>query len=130
MLCGFPSTAKQRQGVSTAASPSHIADHHDSPRQEAGGTKFYCGFCSEAFTDQTRFMEHLRGHTTLQQRPFECQVCHTAFAHRVSLTNHLRTHRAERPFQCPMCLDTFKQRGNLTMHLRSHADPSAGADST
>ncbi|XP_022096397.1 zinc finger protein 28-like [Acanthaster planci] len=50
-----------------------------------------------------------------------CPLCRRSFKHKLSLTNHQRSHSAREPHLCTICGETFKYKTNFKRHWRIHA---------
>ena len=60
---------------------------------------------------------HAKAH---REKPFRCQFCDYATAHKSALTVHLRTHTGEKPFCCKLCNYACANTSALTAHMRTH----------
>ncbi|XP_071810481.1 uncharacterized protein [Asterias amurensis] len=49
-----------------------------------------------------------------------CSICFRTFKHKLSLTNHQRSHTTRQPYSCTICGETFKYKTNFKRHKRGH----------
>lgn len=56
----------------------------------------------------------------VQDRPFQCEQCPSAFSRKPYLDIHMRTHTGERPFECDICHKRFTQKSSLNIHKTIH----------
>ena len=50
-------------------------------------------------------------------KPFQCQICSTAFGQKSNLNMHIKTvHEHLKPFKCQICLAAFGQKSTLEKH--------------
>ncbi|KAG8175439.1 hypothetical protein JTE90_012169 [Oedothorax gibbosus] len=54
------------------------------------------------------------------EKPYQCEVCPKAFAHKSDLNKHRLTHTGERPHSCEVCGKSFSQKSHLIDHLLTH----------
>ncbi|GMT28538.1 hypothetical protein PFISCL1PPCAC_19835 [Pristionchus fissidentatus] len=94
-------------------------------------TMFHCLFCSARVRGSEVF-EHLVSHGIAPQsngvlpsnvvpRPHICTICERAFAKKMDLTRHMRTHTGEKPFTCSFCGEKFRVENTLKRHEKVHA---------
>jgi len=81
--------------------------------------RFECYMCHRGFADSSVLRMHLRTHTG--ERPFECKLCGQSFTQESNLRRHTRTHTGERPFVCGICDRSFSQSNNLKAHMSLHS---------
>jgi len=107
-----------------------------------------CLICEKKFRSIDKLSNHIRMHT--RERPYQCNLCSSAFAVRTNLTihktqkhnigvkrkcpvcnkslvnnqssfeYHMRTHTGEKPFQCSICRKEFATSTCLKKHKVSH----------
>ena len=52
-------------------------------------------------------LTHLKISLIAGEKPFKCNVCDRAFAHKSTLNEHLNLHSDDKPYECPTCLRLF-----------------------
>lgn len=65
---------------------------------------------------------HIRKHT--DEKPYDCDICHSKFRTASSRTIHRRLHFEENPYICELCGEGFKKSKLLIRHKQKH-DPSS-----
>ena len=68
------------------------------------------------------FAEQRSGTRALKQKRFSCRSCDKTYAHRSSLSIHMRSHTGKKPHRCPYCQKAFSQSGNMKTHVRTHTN--------
>lgn len=91
------------------------------PKVFIGSRPLYrCSICSRCF----QFKHHLQSHvnTHSNSRPYVCPLCRKAYAHRGSLSTHMKLHHTEvrprRSLCCEFCEKAFGYVGVYFRHLR------------
>lgn len=102
--------------VTTASSDESI---DELPRQK-------CPKCSKAFTDQSKFEEHLRGHS-MKVRLFPCTTCKRKFTTDIQRKRHEIVHsdliteiKKETGNRCLICNELSATKADLEDHVRDH----------
>uniref|UniRef100_K7G2Z0 BCL6B transcription repressor n=1 Tax=Pelodiscus sinensis TaxID=13735 RepID=K7G2Z0_PELSI len=54
-------------------------------------------------------------------KPFKCQLCHSAFRYKGNLASHRAVHTGEKPYRCGLCGAQFNRPANLKTHSRIHS---------
>ncbi|XP_043960366.1 zinc finger protein 438 isoform X2 [Gambusia affinis] len=49
-----------------------------------------------------------------------CSVCNRCFQFKHHLQNHMNTHTNSRPYICPLCRKAYAHRGSLSTHMKLH----------
>lgn len=79
-----------------------------------------CFICSRGFQFKHHLQSHVNAHTS--SRPYICPLCRKEYAHRGSLSTHMKLHHSEvRPRQslcCEFCEKAFGYVGVYFRHLR------------
>ena len=60
------------------------------------------------------------------KKPFECNVCYTAFSQKGDLKRHMESvHKGKKPFECNVCYTAFSKKGKSILYQfmkqRSHS---------
>lgn len=76
---------------------------------------FICNECGTAFRKKGHLRSHADKHT--QGKPYTCPVCKVSYKHVRSLTRHMLDHGSETSFRCEMCKVFFQARGDLSSHV-------------
>jgi uncharacterized Zn-finger protein len=90
----------------------HYRDQHQMP-----------GFivcCEKKFAKRVHILGHIARH--LNPAAFRCDVCNKNYADKVSLENHLHSHKPIelRPFSCEKCSKSFAKNYQLVAHQIRH----------
>ncbi|CAI9588279.1 unnamed protein product, partial [Staurois parvus] len=73
------------------------------------------------FSNNTKFYDHLRRQTSLDQHRFQCTHCSKRFATERLLRDHMRNHVNH--YKCPLCDMTCPLPSTLRTHIRfRHSD--------
>ncbi|KAM4718331.1 zinc finger protein 438 isoform 1-T2 [Anableps anableps] len=79
-----------------------------------------CSICSRCFQFKHHLQNHMNTHTN--SRPYVCPLCRKAYAHRGSLSTHMKLHHSEvrprRSLCCEFCDKVFGYVGVYFRHLR------------
>ncbi|NXK63896.1 HINFP factor, partial [Sylvietta virens] len=111
-----------------------------------------CPTCGGMFANNTKFFDHIRRQTALDQQRFQCSHCSKRFATARLLRDHMRNHvnhykcplcdmtcplpsalrnhirfrhSEERPFKCDCCDYSCKNLIDLRKHLETHSEEPA-----
>ncbi len=77
-----------------------------------------CLFCGKCFRYKINLFNHMQRH--VQERSYECQLCHNQFYSNSAKNTHMRTHTGEKNFQCKLCGKRFTAMNGLKCHLQNH----------
>lgn len=96
-----------------------------------------CQTCGRSFPNRHSLANHMRSHTegelnfysfrTTREAPkvddkrFECDVCHKKFSEKTHLGLHMAVHKRN-PFHCGVCRERFPTQDALDEHSKSHQD--------
>ncbi|XP_005143560.3 histone H4 transcription factor [Melopsittacus undulatus] len=75
-----------------------------------------CPTCGGMFANNTKFFDHIRRQTALDQQRFQCSHCSKRFATERLLRDHMRNHVNH--YKCPMCDMTCPLPSSLRNHIR------------
>ncbi|NWR35726.1 HINFP factor, partial [Tachuris rubrigastra] len=75
-----------------------------------------CPTCGGMFANNTKFFDHIRRQTTLDQQRFQCSHCSKRFATERLLRDHMRNHVNH--YKCPLCDMTCPLPSSLRNHIR------------
>ncbi|MEQ2211225.1 hypothetical protein XENOCAPTIV_009755, partial [Xenoophorus captivus] len=79
-----------------------------------------CSICSRCFQFKHHLQKHMNTHSN--SRPYICPLCRKAYAHRGSLSTHMKLHHSEvrprRSLCCEFCEKVFGYVGVYFRHLR------------
>uniref|UniRef100_A0A9J8B0W7 Zinc finger protein 770 n=1 Tax=Cyprinus carpio carpio TaxID=630221 RepID=A0A9J8B0W7_CYPCA len=64
-----------------------------------------------------------RKNSNVNQKLYDCPVCHKQFGAPSELKRHCLIHTNRRPFQCSICCRAFRERSHLKVHIRTHTNP-------
>nr|XP_033774951.1 histone H4 transcription factor isoform X3 [Geotrypetes seraphini] len=80
-----------------------------------------CPICGGMFANNTKFFDHIRRQTALDQQRFQCSHCSKRFATERLLRDHMRNHVNH--YKCPLCDMTCPLPSSLRNHIRfRHSD--------
>ncbi|XP_036602279.1 histone H4 transcription factor isoform X1 [Trichosurus vulpecula] len=75
-----------------------------------------CPTCGGMFANNTKFFDHIRRQTSLDQQRFQCSHCSKRFATERLLRDHMRNHVNH--YKCPLCDMTCPLPSSLRNHIR------------
>ncbi|CAN8199094.1 unnamed protein product [Coccothraustes coccothraustes] len=75
-----------------------------------------CPTCGGMFANNTKFFDHIRRQTALEQQRFQCSHCSKRFATERLLRDHVRNHVNH--YKCPLCDMTCPLPSSLRNHIR------------
>ncbi|XP_039722579.1 histone H4 transcription factor isoform X4 [Pteropus medius] len=75
-----------------------------------------CPTCGGMFANNTKFLDHIRRQTSLDQQRFQCSHCSKRFATERLLRDHMRNHVNH--YKCPLCDMTCPLPSSLRNHMR------------
>ncbi|NXM97390.1 HINFP factor, partial [Sylvia borin] len=75
-----------------------------------------CPTCGGMFANNTKFFDHIRRQTALDQQRFQCSHCSKRFATERLLRDHMRNHVNH--YKCPLCDMTCPLPSSLRNHIR------------
>ncbi|XP_032328367.1 histone H4 transcription factor isoform X1 [Camelus ferus] len=75
-----------------------------------------CPTCGGMFANNTKFLDHIRRQTSLDQQHFQCSHCSKRFATERLLRDHMRNHVNH--YKCPLCDMTCPLPSSLRNHMR------------
>ncbi|KAM6998724.1 histone H4 transcription factor [Passerculus sandwichensis] len=75
-----------------------------------------CPTCGGMFANNTKFFDHIRRQTALEQQRFQCSHCSKRFATERLLRDHMRNHVNH--YKCPLCDMTCPLPSSLRNHIR------------
>uniref|UniRef100_A0A8C6YRV4 Histone H4 transcription factor n=1 Tax=Nothoprocta perdicaria TaxID=30464 RepID=A0A8C6YRV4_NOTPE len=84
--------------------------------------RFQCSHCSKRFATERLLRDHMRNHVN----HYKCPLCDMTCPLPSSLRNHIRfRHSEERPFKCDYCDYSCKNLIDLRKHLDTHSKEPA-----
>lgn len=107
VLCGWKGCACTFKGR------SKLREHLRSHTQEK---VVACPTCGGMFANNTKFFDHIRRQTSLDQQRFQCSHCSKRFATERLLRDHMRNHVNH--YKCPLCDMTCPLPSSLQNHMR------------
>nr|XP_025044192.1 B-cell lymphoma 6 protein homolog [Pelodiscus sinensis] len=92
----------------------------------AGAGPYSCRACKLALGDDEEEEGGLCGEQapvgiSHDNKPFKCQLCHSAFRYKGNLASHRAVHTGEKPYRCGLCGAQFNRPANLKTHSRIHS---------
>ncbi|CAH3141624.1 unnamed protein product [Porites lobata] len=78
-----------------------------------------CNQCFKAFTNREQLEVH-QCNGISSGKNLTCTQCSQSFAHPFEYRNHMETHVNERPFRCGYCASAFASAALLNQHVRVH----------
>ncbi|NXR70583.1 HINFP factor, partial [Rhadina sibilatrix] len=75
-----------------------------------------CPTCGGMFANNTKFFDHIRRQSALDQQRFQCSHCSKRFATERLLRDHMRNHVNH--YKCPLCDMTCPLPSSLRNHIR------------
>lgn len=80
---------------------------------------FKCETCGKGFDLKYHLRLHIRS-VHLQERNFECNVCHLRFFNNYTLSRHMKTHTGDYQFKCQVCGKGYSTKFRLREHCKTH----------
>lgn len=80
---------------------------------------FKCETCGKGFDLKYHLRLHIRS-VHLQERNFECNVCHLRFFNNYTLSRHTKTHTGDYQFKCQVCGKGYSTKFRLREHCKTH----------
>ena len=78
-----------------------------------------CNQCLKAFTSREQLELHKCNGAT-DEKTLSCPHCNLTFSHPVEFRTHMESHINERPFRCGYCASAFASATMLNQHVRVH----------
>ncbi|XP_061569736.1 zinc finger protein 438 [Cololabis saira] len=120
----LPTTTTRAKAIDGSSQPAPVTLHlrgGTHPKVFIGSRPLYrCTICSRCFQFKHHLQSHVNTHTN--SRPYVCPLCRKAYAHRGSLSTHMKLHHTEvrprRSLCCEFCEKAFGYVGVYFRHLR------------
>lgn len=81
--------------------------------------KFECPICHHRFTSSFRLKNHINSHQGI--RAYSCKICPNKFFTSSAAKRHMQTvHTNEKKYQCTVCGKAFNRNTNLKAHMFAH----------
>ncbi|XP_055705326.1 zinc finger protein 62 homolog [Phlebotomus papatasi] len=108
----YPCSKCNKSFDTRAAMLRHLRNIHIEPR------KFLCNYesCNFGTISRAVLREHERTHTG--EKPFQCNICNTTFAKKISVERHIAQRHKPATLQCEFCDKVFKITASLRLHIR------------
>ena len=103
------------------ANKSYLTAHmkvHD-PNYKPPSSKHICELCGKVFKDKGKLEDHKMSHLGPESWKFACEICGKKCLTKQKLDEHQRTHTKEKPFVCQICGVAYAHRHNLRLHVNS-----------
>jgi len=71
---------------------AHMATH------QVANKEFSCSICSKQFSTKWNLKQHQWTHANRSTKPFQCNMCPSAFVRETDYTTHMNAHRSIRPY--------------------------------
>ena len=75
---------------------------------------YHCDVCGCSFAQIANLNKHMKKHR------YKCRICSAKFGTSFNLNRHIRSHTGEKPYKCQVCQASFITNGHLSTHMRRH----------
>lgn len=82
--------------------------------------EFCCSICNKCFSTKWNLKQHNWTHASRSSKPFQCNVCPSAFIRETDYITHMNAHKSIKPYTCNHCGCQFVRKYNWLRHTREH----------